>query len=178
MTRLANGHRLAAIIVMGVCGCGKSTLGMALADLLGWDYVEGDDRHPSSNIDAMSRGVPLTDEMRRPWLAAIADEIDCYRRQRSSVVVSCSALRRSYREILSADHDDVMFVHLDLDHETLVARMAGRQGHFMPPELLDSQMKTLERLAAGELGITFGSPVSAEEAMQSLQKHLSSKPTV
>ncbi|MEP3435914.1 MAG: gluconokinase [Hoeflea sp.] len=170
MTALANGQTFAVIIVMGVCGCGKSTLGMALADLLGWAYVEGDDRHPPCNIDAMSRGLPLTDEMRLPWLAAIAGEIDYYRQQRSGVVVSCSALRRSYRETLSAGRDDVMFIHLDLDAETLSARMASRQGHFMPPSLLDSQLKTLEPLAADERGIAFQSGVSAVDCIKLMHR--------
>lgn len=160
---------LAVIIVMGVCGCGKSTLAMELADLLGWTYVEGDDLHPAQNIEAMSNGTALTDEMRQPWLAAIAGEIDRRRGQGAGVVVSCSALKQSYRRTLVGGRDDAAFVHFDLDRETLAQRMAARTRHFMPPTLLDSQLKTLEPLDHSEPGLAFRSSVSAASVVKSLQ---------
>jgi len=162
------GRPLAVIVVMGVCGCGKSTLAIELADLLAWGYIEGDDLHPAENIAAMSHGTALTDAMREPWLAAIAAEIARRRGQGGCVVVSCSALKRSYRRTLLGGRDDVAFVHLDLDRETLAQRMAARTRHFMPPSLLDSQLRILEPLDASELGLAFTSSVTAVSVVNSL----------
>ena len=164
------GRPLAVIVVMGVCGCGKSTLAIELADLLGWTYIEGDDLHPAENIAALSHGTALTDAMREPWLAAIAAEIGRRRGQGAGVVVSCSALKRSYRRTLLGGRDDAAFVHLNLDRETLAERMAVRTRHFMPPTLLDSQLRTLEPLNASELGLVFRSPVAAVSVIAALQR--------
>jgi len=166
-----SGQTLTVIIVMGVCGCGKSTLAMELADLLGWTYVEGDDLHPAQNIQAMSKGTALTDEMRQPWLAAIAKEINRSRGQGAGVVVSCSALKKSYRRTLLGGREGAAFVHLDLDRETLAQRMAARTRHFMPAALLDSQLKTLEPLDHSEPGLAFRFSVSATSVIKSLQSN-------
>lgn len=134
----------AVLIVMGVSGSGKTTIGTMLAERLGWPYKDGDDFHPQSNIDKMHAGHPLTDEDRWPWLRAIAAHIDELRAKGEHAVITCSALKRSYRDILIGDRPDVRLVYLDGDKELIKRRLATRHGHFMPPELLDSQFATLE----------------------------------
>ena len=143
-----------ALVVMGVSGSGKSTIADALAKRLGWRCEDGDKFHPASNVAKMSAGQPLTDEDRWPWLQAIADEIDrnCMRQQH--VVVACSALKRAYRDILVHDRNDVRFVFLDGTEALIAGRLAARKGHFMPPGLLASQFRTLERPGANERPIT------------------------
>ncbi len=133
-----------ALIVMGVSGSGKSTIGATLAERLGWTFEDGDRFHPASNVAKMSAGHPLTDEDRWPWLQAIADEIDRVGKAGERVVIACSALKRAYREALVHRRDDVRIVYLDGTQELIAARLAARKGHFMPPGLLDSQFKTLE----------------------------------
>ena len=127
---------------MGVSGCGKSTVAGLLAAHLGWDLVEGDDLHPPANVAKMRSGVPLTDADRIPWLRRIAAWIAEHVESERDGVVTCSALRRAYRDVLRDDH--VVFVHLDGTRDHLLARLAGRHGHFMPVALLDSQLSTLE----------------------------------
>lgn len=142
------------VVVMGVSATGKTSVAQLLADDLGFDFVEGDEHHPQANIDKMTHGVALTDEDRWPWLETLAG----LARERvgagHSMVLTCSALRRSYRDVLRAGVPDeqVFFVHLHADVEVLAARMAQRTKHFMPTSLLDSQMETLEPLEADELG--------------------------
>jgi gluconokinase len=135
---------------MGVSGSGKSTIAEALANHIGWRCEDGDRFHPASNVAKMSAGQPLTDEDRWPWLKAIADEIDrlCGKEQRA--VFACSALKRAYREVLVHGRDDVRIVFLDGSQALIAARLAVRKGHFMPPGLLDSQFRTLERPAPDE----------------------------
>ncbi|MDQ2105401.1 gluconokinase [Azospirillum isscasi] len=142
-----------AVVVMGVAGCGKTSVGEELAKRLGWQFLEGDGFHPPENIAKMSAGVPLQDEDRWGWLDTIAAHIALAREARAPIVVSCSALKRRYRERLSAGGLRVLFVHLHGSRETIHARMARRSGHFMPASLLDSQFAALEPLGAGELGI-------------------------
>ena len=152
-----------ALIVMGVSGAGKSTVAKALAERLGWRCEDGDRFHPASNVAKMSAGQPLTDEDRWPWLKAIADEIDrlCGKDQRA--VVACSALRRAYREVLVHGRDDVRIVFLDGTQELIAGRLAGRADHFMPPGLLDSQFRTLERptLDEGAVSVSIDATVEA-----------------
>lgn len=126
------------VVVMGVSGTGKSTVGRALADELGLPFVEGDDLHPAANVAKMSAGVPLTDEDRAPWLDVIATHLA------DPVVVACSALKRAYRDRLRRVAPDLALVYLHGSRELLATRMAGRDGHFMPTTLLDSQLATLE----------------------------------
>lgn len=141
------------ICVMGVAGCGKSTIGAAIADRLGGAFIEADAHHPQANIDKMTAGTPLTDEDRWPWLDALGAA--AHRTQGTSVVVACSALRRVYRRRLAeAAHEPVTFIHLAGDKRTIADRMKGRSGHFMPPSLMDSQFATLEPLTADEPGLT------------------------
>ena len=129
--------------VMGVSGCGKSTLGSILAKTLGIPFFEGDDYHPKANVQKMSRGEALTDSDRLPWLQKL-HKIAC-NHQTQGCVISCSALKASYREVLHAGlSDQVVWVFLEGDHDTILGRMKERTGHFMPVELLKSQFETLE----------------------------------
>jgi gluconokinase len=138
------------IVVMGVSGCGKSTVGRALAQALALPYVEGDELHPSANVERMAAGIPLTDADRAGWLQAVAHRLsDTVARQRG-VVVTCSALKRRYRDQLRAAAADVQFVHLHGHAALLADRMAQRRGHYMPASLLKSQLETLEPPQADE----------------------------
>lgn len=139
------------IVVMGVSGSGKSTVGGLLAERLGVPYAEADDFHPPANIAKMSAGRPLDDADRAPWLDAIAGWI-AGRGDRGGVV-SCSALRRRYRDRLRAAAPGILFVHLDGTAELIAARLGARTRHFMPPGLLDSQLGALEPLDADEAGV-------------------------
>jgi len=141
------------VVVMGVSGSGKTTVGQDLAARLGVPYQEGDALHPAANVDKMSHGIPLTDADRRPWLHAIAAIIDEWRAAHHGGVVSCSALKRAYRDILIGPRTDVALVYLDGGHELIAGRMASRHGHFMPTALLDSQFATLEPPGADEAPI-------------------------
>jgi gluconokinase len=143
-----------ALVVMGVSGSGKSTVADRLAARLSWRFEDGDSFHPPSNVAKMSAGQPLTDDDRRPWLQAIADEIDRVSREGERLVVACSALKRAYRDILSHGRNDLRFVFLNGSQELIASRLAGRKGHFMPPGLLASQFKTLEPPGPSEHPIT------------------------
>ena len=135
---------LSVIVVMGVSGSGKSTVAALLAERLHWIYEEGDTFHPQSNIKKMHGGEPLTDQDRLPWLHAIATWIDEMRKAGNCGVVSCSALKRWYRDILIGERTDVALVFLKGDLELIVQRIAARSDHFMSPDLLESQFATLE----------------------------------
>jgi len=139
-----------AIVVMGVSGCGKSTVAARLAQRLGWDLAEADAFHSAANVEKMRSGIALTDEDRWPWLDAIAAWIAAQRAQARPCIVACSALKRRYRERLAAGHDDVRFVYLKGGYEVVAARLAGRSGHYMPLSLLQSQYDALEEPAADE----------------------------
>lgn len=139
-------------LVMGVCGCGKSAVGSRLASALGVPYVEGDDAHAPENVAKMAAGVPLDDADRAGWLAALRERIATARAQGSGLVVSCSALKRAYRDLLRTGDPALRFVHLDGPRAVLESRLQ-RPGHFMPSSLLDSQLATLQPLQADEAGI-------------------------
>src|SRR5213594_3901124 len=129
-------------VIMGVSGSGKSLIGAMFARALDVEFVEGDDLHPPDNVSRMAAGIPLTDENRRGWLTKIADRLRDAKRARLGLVVSCSALKRIYRDLLrSVAAADVRFVYLAGSRELLAARMANRRGHFMPPALLESQLE-------------------------------------
>lgn len=152
-----------ALIVMGVSGSGKSTIGERLAERLGWRHEDGDRFHPAGNVAKMSAGHPLTDEDRWPWLRAIADEIDRVCKAGERAVIACSALKRAYRDILVHGRDDVRIIFLDGTPDLIAARLAARKGHFMPPGLLASQFRTLEPPADDEdpITVSIGAPVDA-----------------
>lgn len=132
------------IIVMGVTGSGKTTVGQRLAEALGWRFHDADDFHPAANKAKMHAGTPLTDEDRWPWLQALRDVIEQALADQAGAVVTCSALKRAYRDVLSGGLSNVYYVHLTGDPGVLAARLASRHGHFMNPALLDSQIATLE----------------------------------
>ena len=158
--------RRTTIIVMGVAGAGKSSVMRALAAKLRWPALEGDGLHPAPNVAKMAAGVPLTDDDRSPWLEAISKSIGEREAERSSSVVTCSALRRRYRDVLRRGHPSVWFVHLVAPGDVLASRITKRTGHYMPPELLTSQLETLEPLEADEPGSTIdatGSPAEIAE---------------
>ncbi len=134
----------AAIVVMGVASSGKSTVGRLLAERLGWEFRDGDDDHPPANRARMEAGIPLSDEDRRPWLEALRARIAHALDEQRPLVLACSALKRSYRDILRVDAERVLFVYLKGSPELIAARAARRSGHFMPPGLLPSQFATLE----------------------------------
>ena len=138
------------VVLMGVAGSGKTTVGELLARQLGWEWLEGDSVHPKANVDKMSAGTPLTDADRWPWLNAIAAVMDRWRMQGRSGVVACSALRHAYRNILVGEREDVRLVYLEGDRSLIEARVIARRAHFMPVALLDSQFATLEPPAADE----------------------------
>jgi gluconokinase len=132
------------LVVMGVSGSGKSTIGTQLALQLRWDYEDGDWFHPARNIDKMRAGIPLTDEDRAPWLIAIADFIDQARHAGNRTVIACSALKRRYRAVIIGNRPDVRLIYLKGDMELIARRIATRHEHFMPASLLQSQFDALE----------------------------------
>lgn len=142
------------IVVSGVSGVGKTTIAELLADRLGVPYLEGDEIHPPANIEKMAAGHPLDDVDRRPWLLAIANWIGAQEAIGRGGVVSCSALKRSYRDLLRAGHPSVWFLQLDGSPQLLAERISARTGHFMPPELLASQLATLEPIGPDEPGMS------------------------
>ena len=143
---------------MGVSGAGKTTVGLALADGLAYRFVEADDLHPPRNRAMLAQGRPLTDQDRFPWLRAVGERLAA-----PGVVVACSALARTYRNVLKAHAPDLVTVHLSLSPEAAAERLAGREGHFASPVLLDTQFATLEPLSPEERGLTVDAsqPVAA-----------------
>jgi len=140
------------LVLMGVSGCGKSTVGNALAARLGWPMQEGDDLHPAANVEKMAAGHPLDDEDRWPWLRRIAEVIGEHEAAGTSLVLTCSALKRSYRDLLRDGHPSIWFAHVTADAAMIRERMERRTGHYMPVSLLESQLATLEPLAEDEPG--------------------------
>jgi carbohydrate kinase (thermoresistant glucokinase family) len=163
------------VVLMGVSGCGKSTVGRLLADRLGWPMLEGDDLHPAANVEKMAHGRPLTDDDRWPWLAAIRTWIDARISEQSSAVVTCSALRHSYRDVLRDPH--VVFVQLDGPRELLLARLAARHGHFMPAALLDSQLSALEPPDRDEQAVRIDISLDVADQVDAILAALTTGPT-
>jgi gluconokinase len=132
------------IVLMGVSGAGKTTVGRLLAEALGAEFAEGDAYHPPENIEKMRRGIPLEDADRWPWLRILAAQIDRWLAARKTVVLACSALKQSYRDVLAQGRPGVRFVHLEGDKALIRRRLDARRGHYMPAILLDSQFAALE----------------------------------
>jgi gluconokinase len=162
---------VSVIVLMGVSGSGKTTTGQRLARTLGWDFRDADTFHPAANVAKMSTGIPLTDEDRWPWLAAIAAWID-ERRASGNAIVSCSALKRVYRDKLLVGRPDVRLVFLRGSQALIADRMSRRRDHFMPPALLDSQFATLEEPTADEaplvIDIALSPPRVVERIVQAI----------
>ncbi|ODT44185.1 MAG: gluconate kinase [Methylobacterium sp. SCN 67-24] len=162
----------AVIVVMGVASSGKTSLGERLAERLGWPFRDADSFHPPENVAKMSSGTPLTDEDRKPWLAAIAAWIDDLRTNGGNGIVTCSALKRAYREVIVGDRPDVALVYLRGSRELIGQRMAARQHHFMPPALLDSQFATLEEPGADEKPLVVQVEASKEAIVAQVVREL------
>jgi gluconokinase len=172
----STGNIPGAIVVMGVSGSGKSTVGDALAKRLGWRYADGDKFHPASNVAKMSVGRPLTDEDRWPWLRAIAAEIDRLIAAGERAVIACSALRRAYRDILVHGRGDIRIVYLAGTQALIAERLSHRKGHFMPPGLLASQFGTLEPPAADERAVTVSIDASIDMIVDEILRRLELSP--
>jgi gluconokinase len=157
-----------SIVVMGVSGSGKTSVAVELARRLGWDCIEGDELHPEANVAKMRAGIPLDDEDRRPWLRTVAAVIGERERAGTSFLVTCSALKRSYRDLLRDGHPSVWFAHVAPSEQVLTERLAARTGHYMPPSLLSSQLATLEPLAADEPGAAASGERSVEHTADEL----------
>lgn len=162
----------ARLVVMGVAGAGKSLIGEALARALDVEFVEGDTFHSAENVSRMAAGVPLTDELRAGWLRLLADRLAAAHRNGTSLVITCSALKRSYRDLLRAGAPDVRFVFLKGERDLIAQRLTARRGHFMPPSLLDSQFATLEEPAPDERPLTFDIAESPRDIVASLLARL------
>ena len=165
------------LVVMGVSGSGKTTVATLLAERLGWPFAEGDDFHPPANVAKMHGGTPLTDADRMPWLQAIAGWIDARRAAGSGGIVSCSALKRAYRNILVGERRDVRLVYVRGSHALIGARIAARHDHFMPASLLQSQFDTLEEPAADERPIIADAALTPAEMVEQVLAGLGSPET-
>ena len=165
-------NRPMVVVVMGVSGSGKTTVAKLLAEMSGWQFQEGDTLHPPANVEKMSAGIPLTDADRLPWLRKIAETIDGWRARGESGVITCSALKRSYREIIVGDRPDVRLVYLKGSHDLIRQRMAARHGHFMPTALLDSQFATLEEPSPDENAIVVDIGGQPEEIVREIADRL------
>ena len=141
------------VVVMGVSGCGKSTVALGVAERLGLVFAEADEFHPASNVEKMAAGIPLDDADRMPWLRALAAWAGEQAARGRSTVMACSSLRRRYRDVLRGGADGTVFIHLDGPVEVIAERLAARRGHFMPPALLTSQEAVLEPLRPDEEGV-------------------------
>ncbi len=160
------------IIVMGVSGSGKTTVAKGIAERMHWDFAEGDDFHSEANVAKMHSGHPLTDEDRWPWLRSIGDWINEREKQGTSAVLTCSALKRVYRDLLREGRPGVRFCHVEVDAELIAKRLAARQGHYMPPSLLPSQLAALEPLEPDEPGATVSAAPTPEEVVDNAMKAL------
>ena len=161
-----------ALIVMGVSGSGKTTVGEKLAERLGWRYEDADTFHPASNVAKMSAGHPLSDDDRWPWLRAIAAEIDRVVQRGSCLVIGCSALKRAYRDILVHGRSDVQIVYLDGSEALIAERLSRRKGHFMPAGLLASQFGALEPPGADEHPVTVSIDGTADTIVKNILQQL------
>ena len=168
------------IVVMGVSGSGKTTVARGIAEAMGWEFAEGDDFHSEANVAKMAAGHPLTDEDRWPWLRSIGDWLSEHERAGRSAVVTCSALRRVYRDLLREDRPDVRFCHVEADAALIKDRIEHRTGHYMPPSLLPSQLATLEPLQPDEPGVVVSvegkQQANVERALQALGLHPTGAP--
>jgi gluconokinase len=153
------------VIVMGVSGSGKTTVAKGISTVMGWEFAEGDAFHSDANVAKMRSGQPLTDDDRWPWLESIGNWISGKEKAGESAVVTCSALRRVYRDLLRKDRPHVRFLHVEAPSQVIQDRMEHRAGHYMPPSLLPSQLATLEPLEADEPGVSVTNEGTAAEVL-------------
>jgi carbohydrate kinase (thermoresistant glucokinase family) len=165
------------LVVMGVSGSGKTTVGERLAARLGWPYQEGDALHPPANVAKMRSGTPLDDADRWPWLAAIAARIDAWRAAGSPGIVTCSALKRRYRDVLVGDRPDVRLVYLKGSRDGIGARLSARRDHYMPATLLQSQFEALEEPGPDERPITVAVDGTPDEIVDKVLRALAATPS-
>jgi len=165
------------IVVMGVSGSGKTTVAEGIATAMGWEFAEGDTFHSEANVAKMASGHPLTDEDRWPWLRAIGTWIEDHQRDGTSAVITCSALRRVYRDLLREGRPGVRFCHVTADPALIEDRMQHREGHFMPASLLPSQLATLEDLEPDEPGRAVSAAGTPDEVQHRALKALGLTPT-
>lgn len=164
------------VIIMGVSGCGKSSIGTGLAAREGVPFLDGDDFHPKANVDKMSSGQPLTDDDRWPWLATFGKGLSAAAAIEGKVFGACSALKRSYREALQkAAEEPILFLHLDGPKDVIEKRMAARSGHYMPTDLLDSQIATLEPLSEDEFAARIDLTRAPDTIMDECEQVIRSK---
>jgi gluconokinase len=159
------------VIVFGVSGAGKTTIGKLLAQELGWRFIEGDDFHPAANVDKLRKGIPLTDEERQPWLARLRERIERCLAEKENAVLACSALKNKYRELLKANAD-VKFVYLRGDYGLIADRLRERKGHFMKPQLLQSQFADLEEPQPDEEAVTIEARENPREVTEEIRVRL------
>lgn len=162
-------------VVMGVSGCGKSSIGAGFANVIGATFLDGDDLHPQENIDKMAAGTPLDDTDRAPWLARVGA---LFAKDELPLVIGCSALKRIYRDIIrDAANGPVAFLHLSGSRDVIAGRMAARADHFMPPALLDSQFAALEPPSADEVSVTVDIDQTPEAIVRELAAHYKKETT-
>ena len=160
------------LVVMGVQGCGKSTVGSAVARHLGLEFIDGDDLHSAANKEKMASGQPLTDADRHPWLSAIGQAMAEKLAEGTTAVVACSALKRSYRDLIRSFAPQTRFIHLTGSQELIAERISGRDHEYMPPTLLDSQFQTLEPLGDDEAGLEVSVTDSPERIAVLVERYL------
>lgn len=164
------------LVIMGVSGSGKSTIAAILSERLGWAFEEGDSLHPKANVEKMAAGIPLTDDDRWPWLAKVADWIDGRLDTGENGIITCSALKRTYRNVLNRRGSGVEFVYLAVNRVELEERVEHRPDHFMPASLLDSQLDTLEPPALSEPAIEVDASTDAQLVVDRILRQLGLKP--
>ncbi|WP_051197077.1 gluconokinase [Jonesia quinghaiensis] len=162
------------VVVMGVSGCGKTSVGLALAERMACEFLDGDVLHSPENVAKMAAGTPLTDSDRFPWLQDVGQRLAAAQKAGKSFVIGCSALRRAYRDLIRDQAPGTVFIHLDGDKETLLQRVSVRAGHFMPATLLNSQLDTLEPLQDDETGSVVDVALSIDEIIDTAEEWLSS----
>jgi gluconokinase len=160
------------LVVMGVSGSGKTTVAQRVAQRLGWVFAEGDDFHSPANVAKMRAGHPLTDEDRWPWLRTLADWIGAREAAEEDAVLTCSALKRAYRDVLAGGHPSVRFVHVTASDSTIRRRLEHRRGHYMPASLLASQLAALEPLQPDEPGLTLPGDGEPDDVVSDLVARL------
>lgn len=159
-------------VVMGVSGCGKSEIGARLAAALGVPFLEGDTFHPQANVAKMSAGMPLDDDDRAGWLLTLQGKIQAAKQRGEGLVLSCSSLKRRYRDLLRQADPQLRFAHLDGERAVIEGRMRARSGHYMPTSLLDSQLRDLEPLQADEDGLRLDLTLSPDQLVSLILQHL------